>query len=273
MAIPTPGDNSGVTLDEVYAFFREFLGRDPDFATEAQPRVGNSRVNTYYDIRCSQEAVNYRANHGAEPDLWCSTHDRNGGTVAVPQPPPQPPAVVPPSGGGSVPQTGIPGVDGALRWLADVLGQKLADARAAADAAAKHIQEQTDLIVSNALPAIQKAANNLQTQLATTVDTLIPNTLALLSTGLGGIGNLISTFLSNAADIGDITDVAAQTIKDHAPGIEDFVHNAFSNAIASALPFGLINLLPSGDKEHPIRSGWFNMIEGFAAEMRRRVNG
>lgn len=273
MAVPNPGDDSGITLDEVYALFREFLGRDPDWATEGNPRVGSSRVNTYYDIRCSEEAANYRTNHGAEPDFWCGTHDRNGNPIVfVPPPTVQPPPVSqPPSSG--IPSVGIPGIDGALRWLADVLGQKIADARAASDAALKHVQEETDKIVSKALPAIQHAAQNLQTQLATTVADLIPNTLALLSTGLGGIGNLISTFLSNSADIGDIGDVIVNVIKDHETPLGDFVHNAFGSAFGAGIQFALLALLPKVEGDHPVRGGLEKAVGDYVAHLGAQVNG
>lgn len=242
-----PGSPPVAISQDVVRLYQECLGRLPENDGAVEGRIGRLYEDVKNEICNSQEAINYRASKVP---------------VIV-----QPPGAVKP---GDKPKEstpfigGIPGLDAALNWLKDVLGAKLADARAAADEAAKHIQAQVDVVLSKALPAIQHAAQNLQSQLSTTVATLIPNTLSLLGAGLGGIGNLISTFLSNAADIGDIVDVAAQGLKDHESGLEDFVHNAFGSAFGFGMEAALRALLPKIDSPNPI-------ADGFIAAMRANI--
>jgi hypothetical protein len=234
VAEPRESGERVVTLDEVYAFYREYLGRDPDFATEALPRVGNSYLGTMAQVRCSQEAANYRANHGAEPDGWC--FNRNAVTGAViplaPVPPPSqkippPPAQIP---GGDIPVVG--GVITAL-WppIQSILQKVNAISTAVGDDIGRNLKPILEEVVA--------AGGRITQTLAENLSQLLPAALNLAAEAAERAGDVAQAFAEQAATVGDLMDGVAEKFGVHRDDIWKFATDAlgagFGGGIAAWL--------------------------------------
>jgi hypothetical protein len=235
MAFPTPEPGARVvTLDDVYAMYREFLGRDPDYATEALPRVGNDYLATLAQIRCSQEAANYRANHGAEPDSWCFNRDPVTGRIipGVPPPPPQPPVTPPPP---KPPGSDLPIIGGIIDALWPPIQEILAKINAIAVNLGNNIGETLRPI----LEEIVATGGRITQTLADNITQLIPAALNLAAEAANRASDVAAGFIENAATVGDVARGFIDEISKDKPGIVDFIFEAatkgFGPAVAAAI--------------------------------------
>ena len=235
-APPPPPPTTGITLDQVYALYVEFLGRQPDYQTEALPRVGADYDTTYREIRCSQEAANYRQNHGLGPDAFCGG---GPGTQPVPTPPPPaPPQTIDLTNLGNFLNTVIQ----ALTHITGQIGDQTHQIVSQVGAGVQEISTQVLNNLNKFVPTIGNALNQVTGKLGQIVTGLIPTTLSLVGSALGGVETIAAAFLNNAADLNDIVDAIVNAGNAHQEGLGGFLHfvisNAFSDGLMAALTGG-----------------------------------
>lgn len=231
MARPDEGGGGRtVTLAEVVDFYREYLGREPNIATEALPRVGNSYLGTMTQIRCSQEAASYRANHGAEPDLWCYNKDLTTGatlpdvpTPPTPTPVPRPPTQIP---GGDLPVIG--GVITAL-WppIQEILERVNAIAKAVGDDIGEVLRPILEEVISTGGRITQTLADNL-TQ-------LLPAALSLAAEAADRAADVAASFIENAANVDDLFTAASDRLKVEKDGLWQFISGALGDGFGAGI--------------------------------------
>lgn len=234
-APPPPPPPTGITLDQVYALYREFLGRDPDFATEAQPRVGANYDSTYREIRCSQEAANYRQNHGLSYDTFCGGGPGTVPAPVPPAPPPAPPQTIDFTQLGNYLNTIIQG----LTHITDQIGSEVGIITSAVGGSIGPLVNQVVSSINRFNPIVGNALNQVVAKIGGIVTGLVPTTLSLIGSALGGVEAIVGAFLNNAADINDIGQMIVDLGNAHQEGLGGFLHfvvsNAFSDGLTSAL--------------------------------------
>lgn len=270
----------GVTLNEVLTWYLEFLGRPADVATEAQPRVGNDRQQTYDEIRCSEEAANYRTAHGAEPDSYCFT-------LVV-----KPPAVTnPPAGsgaggsaggggggggggstGGGHPLGGNPTatidlsglgqflsqVSDALGTLTTNLGSKVQQLSNDVGSGLAEVQSAISTQLGRFAPIVGNAFNELTSKIGQVVQGLVPTTLSLVGSALGGVESIVSAMFGSMASLDDVVSAITAALSGNVGPLGSFISDAFGNASA----FGITGALHLLEQEEPA------IIDQFVGKLR-----
>lgn len=290
-----PNDpTNGVTLDEVLAWYLEFLGRPADVNTEAAPRVGADRLTTYNSIRCSEEAANYRAAHGAEPDSYCFT------LVT------KPPAVTQPGsgitggsagggGGGGGGGTGgsgtspilqppsgvldLTGLGTFLHQVADALGQvtqgigqKINDVSVQVGQGLQIVESQIASSVSKFAPVVGNAFNELNSKIGQVVQGLIPTTLSLVGSALGGVESIVSAMFGSMASVDDVIDAVSGRWTKSLEGGSNPLMDAVGAAFGFGIQLAVHAMLPKVDgSSNPIADGLEAAVAQHVERLRGRV--
>jgi len=230
---PTDPSERVATLDDIYVLFDSYLGRQPNYSTEALPRVGHTYLSQMAQIRCSQEAANWRANHGAEPDTWCFTRDPVTG-APIPGVPPPPivsvPVVVAPP-----PATGIPGLDA---LIAKIWGP-IQDILARVNAVKTSLGDNIGTTLKPLLDSVGEVSGRITQTLADNITALIPRALELAAEAADNAANVAKGFIENAASVGDVAGGFIDAVKGEKGGLEEWISGVgswiFENGINAAL--------------------------------------
>lgn len=183
MAEPTEG-GCQATREQVIGWYRQYLGRDPENEGAIIGRVGQDCEAVRLGIANSEEAANYAREKDRE-------HKGGGGVVVPPKKDP-------------VKDVGNDIVSQILSHLLDAI----LPIKGVSDEILALLDKQID----DTFPAIGKALDNINKQLDASINSLIPDTIALVGAALGGVETLIATVLSNQADLGDIGDMLGELV-------------------------------------------------------------
>lgn len=212
MAEPEGGTTRLANRDDVIGFYRTYLGRDPEDEGAIIGRVGRPYDQVRNEIANSEEALNR----------------------LVPVGPVGPQGPDDPKKG----KDGKFGTDDVKAQVeSDILKQAL-DALAGVGKIKDEILAEVQRKAEETVPGISKVVQDIQKQISGFASGLIPSTLSLVGSALGGMETLLATFLSSAADIGDIGDLFEFLFKKNQGNIFSFVgelgEKIFTEGIQSA---------------------------------------
>lgn len=242
MAYPTPEPGERiVSLDDVYWLFVTYLGRQPDYATEAAPRVGRSWKSQEVQIRCSQEAANWRASHGAEPDTWCYNKDLTTGET-LPGVPVGPVGPVGPVAPPVIPGADLPIIGGIIERLWPPIQETLDKVNAIKDALGARLAQ----TLAPILETISTAGAKITQELANNITQLIPMALELAAEAADKAADVAAGFIANAATVDDLFGAASERLKQEKDGLWKFI----TDALGAGFGGGISALLSDIEDTH-----------------------
>jgi hypothetical protein len=160
----------------VIAWYNQYLGRAPENEGAIIGRVGQDCEAVRLGIANSEEAEAYA---------------RRGDT-----------------GSGSGPTTPLPKpIEKAKDDILSGVLSQLLNAILPIKGVSDEILAALDKQIDETFPVLSKALDNINRQLDASINSLIPDTIALVGAALGGVETLVATVLSNQADIGDIGEM------------------------------------------------------------------
>jgi hypothetical protein len=199
------------TYTSVAAIFLRCLGRNPQSVMEAEGygRFAITNNEAEREICSSPESTAWK---NRKSDPLRGPGDPDPDRNAPPPPTPSGPSRI------------------ELDLLTQI-AQAIADAVSSVAAAKEALQRDIEKKIAAAAPTVARATDDIGRQLAGIVSGTIPNVLTAVGEALGGVKNLVGTFLANAATVVDLAgafrDVVAGS-KDQALG---FVTATASEAI------------------------------------------
>jgi hypothetical protein len=230
MAEPREPGERIATIDDIYVLFVTYLGRQPDFVSEASPRVGRTYASQEVQIRCSVEAANYRASRGVDHDFWCDNKDLTTGAT-IPgvversaDPPPPPPPQKPPG-------SDLPIIGGIIERLWPPIQETLDRVNQIRDQLGTRLGSTLKPI----LDEIAKTGGKITQTLADNLTQLLPAALNLAAEAADKAADIAGGFLENAATVGDVAGGFIDEIAKNKPGIVDFIFDAATKGFGPAV--------------------------------------
>lgn len=218
-------DTGATTEQDVFLWFREYLGRAPIDMAEAEGwgRFGMPRVVVENEIYNSPEAVAYRARRAEE--------DRRRGEKEKPAP--TPPGANPNAG---KPPPIIEGIAGTI--VGAIIDQLAPSLRVIREIDAK-LGGTLARDVAGAVKAVTDVGGKITQELATSVGQLIPDAIALAGLQLENARQMLGAWAESAATIGDVTggvQAALEARKNDLGGwVSRWVGSAFGGGLTAVL--------------------------------------